>query len=149
MNFLIVQIIFNFSTNLSLNHADNKKLFQNVKIASNKLDECNFGSFDCKSIRANFDSKAKSNQQSLVSVLSESCHIQYDDARINGHYFQVKLDDLIGEGNRLLEFDYICDCLTQVAPVDFNKEEFIFGSEVYEALTLSDIFATSTSKVIC
>ena len=81
---------------------------------------------------------AKSDQQSLVSILSKNCHIQYDDAKINEHFFLVKLENLIGEGERLLEHNYIYNCLSQIAPVDFCLNEFTFGPEIKEALAQSE-----------
>ena len=92
--------------------------------------------------------KSTSSRKSLISILRDSCEIQINDARVDDHYFCVKLENLIGEGKKFLNFEHIRNFLSQISPVDFDFEDFSFASEIKEASTQTIMFIPSVSILI-
>ena len=104
---------------------------------------------DCENIRKYFFSGSEKEKKSAESLLNESCTRSSEDALSEEHYFRVKLETLVGEGENFLMSNHIKEYLSQVAPVDFHSQKFVYKSKIEDYTSKSSFKVPTISLKIC
>jgi len=100
--------------------------------------------FDSDLIRRNIQPSSR-NSRELTDIIIEGTEIVQEDCDKSRHFFEVELQDILTEQDSFLDWQILEEYLRQVAPVEFDPQEFIFARKIYDWTKENNITLPSIS----
>lgn len=105
-------------------------------------------SWDCSSIRRAISPSLRGVEE-LTEVLDRNTSIETRESEPGSHYFEVRLEDIDqGVASRFLSWQEVERYLSQVAPVPFDAQRFIFAPKITEWAARKGISIPSVTVTI-
>lgn len=92
-------------------------------------DEGTIISFDCEKIRQSF-SPSRKKVDELQDVLQKHTSQDIFQSKANEHYFEVIMEGMIESVDQFLDTALLEEYLSQVAPVEFDAQQFKFATKI-------------------
>lgn len=92
-------------------------------------DECSMISFDCEGIRASISPTIKKVAE-LVDVVERYSSQDLIECKKSDHYFEVCLEEILPGGDKFLDPSEMENYLSQVAPVEYDSQKFLFAPKI-------------------
>jgi len=116
------------------------------KTSASYEDETSVISFDCEGIRESF-SPSRKNVDELQAILQKYTTQDIHSAKKDDHFFEVIMEDIDTTVSQFLEFQTLENYLCQVAPVEFDAQQFRFATKI-EKWARDNNFQVSLIKLI-
>ena len=104
-------------------------------------------SIDCEELRSYLNGH-KRNSENLIVALKESCDVGQYEEEATEHYFEVRLEDLINDGQAFLDAGHLAEYISQTCPCDYDNQKFIYGSLLRERIRGSNFGIPKISILI-
>jgi hypothetical protein len=87
--------------------------------------------FDCEGIRRSITPRMKGAEE-LAAVLQRYTDKDIDCAKKDEHFFEVTMEELDERLTQFLDFRVIEEYLSQVTPVDYDSQRFLYATKIAE-----------------
>lgn len=99
------------------------------RTTANGEDETKTVEMDCVGIRKAISPAMRRNEE-LANVIARHSYESADKGRRGDHYFEVILDGITESGEVFLNWERLEHYLSQVAPVDYDPQDFIYAPTI-------------------